>query len=128
MTNTDPLTEKLRAIVGDIYSSGNDDDDLEFYGDFDDVIAEIHQAYKEAGYYKPQIFSENAGSFTDATGGYTDIRMTAAEWLDRFKAELDKTPGWFLGDDGQLHVDTKGPWIGKGQVIHVARRAAGVSG
>jgi hypothetical protein len=98
----------------------------------DHIIAEILQAFQEAGYYKPQVFSESAGNFMNATGGYTDIKITGPEWLNRFKAELDKEPKLEKYPKSRETTD-KGGHFALGwnscydSLLERAKRAAGVS-
>lgn len=95
------LHTKLQAIVGDIYNSGHNDDDLEFYGDFDDIIAQILQAFESEGYIQAP-------------------ELSGRMFYDRFKAEL---PQEFDGksDNGDES------WYWQSSVLEAARRAAGVS-
>lgn len=134
------LKAKLREILNSMWVAGLDWATSE---DFDDLegeerdkvyltyqtnkssecIAQIDQAYKEAGYASR---TERVVQIPPITWPPKQACMTGQEWYDKFEVGLTHTARWKkLPDDAYPRTQNDVP-ITIGELLAVARKAAGI--
>jgi len=136
------LDEKLNEILEVVSALSSDHGYYPHEGktvpaaqNIDEALAQIKQAFKEAGYILPgetlyampkgkDLARELAGLEQIVDDGVETMElappmMTGQEWCDRFQTTLYNTPGFYPADVGSVDWDS-------GDVIKAAKKAAGL--
>lgn len=104
------LDEKIAEILEPQYHDRNG---IPHYQRIPEAIAQIHQAYKEAGYTNDIYRKHFNAAFIDGIKQEAGL-MTSTEWYDRFVVEMATEP---TDRDGSMLAYS---------VYQVAKRASGI--
>jgi hypothetical protein len=116
--STTPLDDKLRDFLNEVcesfYWEGANPEKVK-RDEFPDWIAELKQAFADAGYMTPQERVDWHKKH------FTQDHMTGQEWYDRFKTELQRQ------GPPTLELRMAYPEEIEANVLEAAQRAAGIN-
>lgn len=133
MSTPQILDDKLRVVLNEVRANAIAWDANRGVRT-DEAIADIKQAFREAGYKQGLTYEDAVSAATTLKFVKEQNLMTGQEFYDRFKAELIQKPTDFkypeiLNQAEAMGIDItdKKYEIMEYQILSAARRAAGVS-